>query len=231
MFGNYVRLKIKRDIWHKIVNLYGENDENIIMGHVIDTYLRNKTLSMKTKEQKRIIDKNAQTIEELRRSLDQMHEQYEEMKDICNKIQSELKGMRKRYRELKQRYDVLVQNPIVKEKIVYKENTATIEALRKKREKLQKELWNMRKERDDLLKEKARMVAKIKEYEGIISKWKSKNFALLIVAPQSMPSDFIEKTRIYIIDAEDYYLYRTNVDAFVRKKNIHGPYVVKLIEY
>ena len=225
MFGSYIKLKVDKKLWEKVKDVYGkEEDEINIAQKVLEIYLKNKELVKENKEQKRIMDKNSGTIEALRKSLDKIHDKHD-------KSEEKLASTKKDYNKLKRDYETLKENPVIKERIVYKENKTTIEELRTKRDKLQKELWKTREERDNSYQQIKLMEYKVGNFEKKLSDWKRRNSALLIAGTSMISRDVLEKLQLEIIDSTSYYEWLEKREEFERERKLKPPYSVKLIEY
>ena len=83
--------------------------------------------------------------------------------------------MKANYEKLKSKYDELKINPIIKEKIIYKENDKHIKELHEKSEKLHKKFW----EKIEIIEELNKELKDVKKKLGSVENWKLRNYGMV----------------------------------------------------
>jgi len=228
MFNSYIKLKVSKELWEKAVRMSKGLNNREISQEVINIYLKSKEIIRENKNLKGMQIDDLKTLETLKKSLVEAHNKHDKMGKVRIELEKEFMSMKRDYRKTKRDYEALLRNPIIEEKIVYKEDKTTIEALRKKRDKLQKKLTETRNQREQFFQEKERAEEKLND----LSNWKRKNFAVLLTGKLRISQYQLEEMQLEIIESRSYYEWKEARDKFDNRLGLRSqPYLVRMIKY
>lgn len=232
MFGkkNTIRLRINRNIWDNALNLVGES-RKFSETEIIDELIKkNKKQNTTIKNLQKQIDDNSELNKKLKIELNELKNGFSSFEDERKKINENkiiYKTLRKRYErlesdheKLKSMYDNLKNNPIIKEKIVHKENNKLINELKDKNEKLQKKLW----EKVEIIEKLNNELGSLKVRFNNIEDCKKRKYGIIVkIRPkEDMENDFIFNTEF--INSSEYNMWLRDQNEFLQSKNIDVPF-------
>ena len=114
---------------------------------------------------------------------------------------------------------------MIEEKIVYKEDDTTINALREKRDRLIEKNHHY----IDQVKDLEHYKEQFDELRQVVDDWKRHNFAVMYQNGTS--TDRSQKNSLKIIDSKTYFEYKANPEMFKKKYKLNNSIVVKEIPY
>ena len=194
----------------------GQDDEAIVE-LLVKAFHRNDEL---LHENQRLKDENAELeirLKEATLSLKLMEKEKESAERYC-------KNLRTRYRKLSSKLEHSDPEVVVREKVVVREDTATIDVLREKCNCLKERLWEIQ----DREEEHRSLIDRLQVLEERNDDWKRSVHGLILRAKnrRSLPD-----VDVAIIDSKDYFKYRHEKDSFEQDHHLHGPYLVKELPY
>ena len=232
LFGkkNSIRLRINRNIWDNALNLVDES-KKFSESEIIDELIRkNKKQNIIIINLQKQIDVKSELNKKLKIELIELRNEFSSFEEERKKITENkfiYKTLRKRYErlesdheKLKSMYDNLKNNPIIKEKIVHKENNRLINELKEKNGKLQKKLWEKVEIFEKLNNELGSLKAKLNN----IKECKKRKYGIIVkIKPnKDKENDFILNTEF--INFSEYNMWLRNQSEFLKSKIIDVPF-------
>ena len=223
---NTVHLEIDKNTWEDIVKKSGvfeTSDKTNIIIKILKQNQRNHKTIVKLQrhlEESNILNKK------LKAENDQLQD---ELKDIENDQQKMIENeimyndIKKRnhkleadYNNLKLKFEKLKNNPVIKEKIVYKTDENLIHELHEKYEKLRGKYWEKISEIEVLNKELKELKMKLDSVEN----WKLKNYGMIlkVIPKEHELIDFDLEPEF--INLSEYNMWLRNKREFLNNKNL-----------
>lgn len=209
----HISLKVSRELWDKVKQNIGSMSDDLVLNDVIDAYLERDKITEKLQAASKTIADLEDKCERLEKEKTGLSNHNREMQKTEKNLKKKSRLLECKYREAKEKLKIkeLVESrkePEIKEKIVYVKDTETLNALRDKRDKLQKKLWG----RENQLKQ-----AK-KELDGLKSTLESKQMnehAILVKYNDDEKKFDIEK-----VSWSEFNRYMRDKRMFCRSKEI-----------
>jgi chromosome segregation ATPase len=228
MFGEYVRLKVPHEVLLKLCKLKGMPDspEKAIQ-ELVSRYERQVS---DFKELKGLREKDSKALQALKQDLDRSCSEKEELSRSNRDLIQQLAALKVEYHLMEKKAEYMEANPRVQEKIVYRENTEGLAALKKKKDELQQAVWEKEEALRKLKNENAGLNASMTRARMDAENRTRENFALLVMkrGAGAPPSEWDIEARF--IGSADYYLWRADEGEFRRAKGIKGPFLMIPIE-
>jgi len=217
-------------VWDNALNLVDES-RKFTETEIIDELIKkNKKQNLTIKNLQKQIDVNSELNKKLKIELNELRNEFSSFEDERKKITENkiiYKTLRKRFErlesdheKLKSMYDKLKNNPIIKEKIVHKENNKQINELKEKNEKLQKKLWEKVETIEKLNSELRSLKVKLNNIEEC----KKRKYGIIVkIKPnEDKENDFILNTEF--INFSEYNMWLRDQDEFLQSKIIDVPF-------
>ena len=226
---NTINLRIDKNAWEDVLNKNGfvetYDDIDVIIKILKQNQRNHKTieklkskLNTSSKLNKKVIAENNQLRDELR----ELETEQQKMKDnemLYKNINKRDKKLETDYDNLKLKYEELKNNPIIEEKIVYKNDDKTMHALHEKNEKLRRKLW----EKDELIVSLNKELKELNEKIEAVKDWKLKNYGMIlkVIPKEHELIDFDLESEF--INLSEYNMWLRNKREFLQNKNIDSP--------
>ena len=232
LFGdrNTIGLRVNRNVWDNALILVGES-KKFTETEIIDKLIKKDKNQNKTiKNLQKKIDINSELNKKLKIEFNELRNEFSLFEDERKKINENkiiYKTLRKRFQilesdheKLKSMYNKLEDNPIIKEKIVYKENKKQINELKEKNEKLQKKLW----EKVEVIEKLNSELRSLKVKLNNIEECKKKKYGIIVkIKPkEDKENDSIFETEF--ISSSEYNMWLRDRTEFLQSKNIDVPF-------
>ncbi|MEM4729610.1 MAG: hypothetical protein QXH42_07645 [Thermoplasmata archaeon] len=227
MFGAFVKLRVEKELWESVVRASGIEEPPGLASGLFKNHLKvmkeSERLAARLKDTEEELKGARKTIEELTMRLEGERKAREEMR-------KELDSFWSYYRKLKNDYKAILKNPVVEERVVIRDNVAALEALARKRDSLQKEVWELRKklaEAESARKEAEERERKLKDE---VMAWSQSHYAVLAVISPTTPGQPPE-VKARVLSSKEFYEWREQRQEFEAKRGLQGArYAVAPIE-
>jgi len=170
------------------------------------------------KEQRAALDKGQRLVRSLRQDLEAANLEIEELGKAQSSYIQQLASLKVEYHLMESQVRYLEQNPVVKEKVVYRENNDALNALRRKKDELQNTIW----EKEEALR---RSQVENQQLKSSLSKSEERarrRFALMITRKGTGPAPAEWDIEARTIDSLDYYGWKADELEFRKRRNIRG---------
>lgn len=225
-----VKLRVDREIWEDVLKNAKIDDKNnntkVLLSMLKQNQQQNKKIKKLQKKIESINDLNKKIKSEQhqfkkeRLTVEKHRKQIEENKIIYEILRKSHKRLESDYETLKTSYNELKNNPIVEEKIIYKEDNTKINKLSEKNDKLHKKLW----EKEHIIKELNKDLKVLRSKIETIEEWKRRNFGVVLkVKPKDddgLKFDFESE----FINFSEFNMWLRNQNEFIMNKNIDTPF-------
>jgi hypothetical protein len=132
---------------------------------------------------------------------------------------------------MEKKVEYLEANPKVEEKIIYRENTETLNALKKKRDELQQAVWEKEEARRRLSEENAGLKSAMAKVKKELEDSTRGHFAILITRRGAVSGPMeLEGIEARMIDSAAYYLLKADEAEFRRTKGVRGQMLILPLE-
>ncbi len=171
-------------------------------------------------------EKGQKLLRSLKQDLDAAGLEIEELGKANSSYIQQIASLKVEYHLMESKVRYLEQNPAVKEKVVYKENTEALSALKRKKDELQNAVW----EKEEALR---RSQVENQELKASLTKSEERNrkrFALLVTRKGAGPAPAEWDIEARTIDSLEYYSWKADELEFRKKKNIRGNLMILPIE-
>ena len=111
-------------------------------------------------------------------------------------------------------------NPIVGEKIVYKENIKKNNQLSEKNKELREKIW----EKEQLIKELNKDLKDLRSKIKTIENWKRKNYGVVLKVKPIEDEGFEFDFESEFINVSEFNMWQRNQKEFIINKNINSPF-------
>jgi len=178
------------------------------------------------KDQRAALEKGQRLVRSLRQDLEAANLEIEELGKAQSSYIQQLASLKVEYHLMESKVRYLEQNPVVQEKVVYKENTEALAALKRKKDELQRAVW----EKEEVLR---RAQVENQELKAAFSKLEERTrrrFAVLITRRGAGPAPAGWDIEARTVDSLDYYSWKADELEFRKKKNIRGNLMILPIE-
>lgn len=218
-------MRVRKDLWRRVRENCGMDEKNSkLINFVLEEWLK---VRKSIEENERLRERLAELTGKCR----QAEREEKKVRRKYEKIKEKYEVNRSGYKRLKEEYDRLLKNPIVKERIVYKQDRRTIEVLNSKIEKLKKRNWKAQRRITQIVGEKNTLERKVLELEKALDDLERKSFAILCVGDSVHSRDFLGKLEFELVDSSSYYHWKERKEEFETNRNLQDrPYVMKLVE-
>ena len=221
------KLKLKLDVraWNKIRNEYGTQLNEEIVEKLIEDHFTSKRI---IQENERMKSENENILEKelkLESEISKYQKKNRKLKHAIKRYKKRYLHQKKIDQSLRDELDHYDQQPMIEEKIVYKEDDTTINALREKRDRLIEKNHHY----IDQVKDLEHYKEQFDELRQVVDDWKRHNFAVMYQNGTS--TDRSQKNSLKIIDSKTYFEYKANPEMFKKKYKLNNSIVVKEIPY
>ncbi len=228
MFGAFVKLRVERDLWERVVRTSGVEEAP---GSASALFRNHMSLLKERDGLKKRVEELEGELGRERRRAEELRERLEAERKAMGEMRRELDSFWSYYRKLKSDYKAILKNPIIEERVVIKENVAALEAMAKKRDALQGEVWELRKRLADKEREVRGVEERCRELEANVAGWRQSRHAVLATLAPSAPGGPME-LRVQILSSKDYYEWREQRANFEARRGLQGArYAVAPIDY
>ena len=170
-----VTIDVDLELWEHLKKRFPEIDEETILTKVLEQYSNLMEIKGEEDDVLTELDEQKKLAESLRKKCKNFALRVKELEDVQADNEGEIQKLKKTNRKLSKGIPDLGEQQ-VKEKIVYREDTKTINELKEKRDALQKTLWEKNAELEQLDKTLTEMKQKVDEFEAE----KGKLYGLLV---------------------------------------------------
>jgi len=229
MAEQYIRLRIPADAVNGLGGLPGMPDST--EGMVVRALTGYQRLRAESKELKAAREQDEKLLGSLKKELEQGRSGAEEMgranKDLIEKVAA----LKVEYHLMEKKVEYLEANPKVEEKIIYRENTETLNALKKKRDELQQAVWEKEEARRRLSEENAGLKSAMAKVKKDLEDSTRGHFAVLITKRGAVAGPMeLEGIEARMIDSAAYYLLKADEAEFRRTKGVKGQMLILPLE-
>jgi predicted RNA-binding protein with TRAM domain len=220
-----VKGEVDSELWELIKKKFPDLDDNLLITKIIEQY--SNLLEIETDEGTLIteLDEQRKLAHSLRKKCKNFALRVKDLEDYQADQDGEIEKLKKQNKKLSKGLPDFGEGK-VKEKIVYREDTKTINELKKKRDSLQKTLWEKNAELDNYEKTVTELKTKLEEFEVE----KSKSYGFLVKLELDKGSSKYNFVFENISRGEFNKLMRSQVE-FCKYKKIFSPAtVIKLWE-
>ncbi|MGQ9583296.1 MAG: hypothetical protein ACUVV6_07275 [Thermoplasmatota archaeon] len=228
MFGAFVKLRVEKELWERVTRSSGVEDDP---GSASALFRNHLCLLSEREGLEKRVGQLERELEKERRVAADLRERLEAERRAMGEMRRELDSFWSYYRKLKSDYKAILKNPIVEEKVVIKENVAALEAMAKKRDALQSEVWELRKRVADHERARRELEGRCRELESTVTGWKGKHHAVMALLCPSAPGQPME-LKVQTLSSKDYYEWRERRAEFEARRGLQGAkYALSPIDY
>lgn len=160
-----VESELNTDLWEELKKKYPELDDNSLIKKIVEEY-SNVVLTTEEGEFVSELAEQKKLSESLRKKCKNFALRVKELEDIQGDQESTIEKLKKQNKKLSKGIPDYGDDAPVKEKIVYREDTKTINELKEKRDALQKTLWEKNAEIEKFDKKLTELNQTIDNYEA-----------------------------------------------------------------
>jgi predicted RNA-binding protein with TRAM domain len=157
--------ELNTDLWEELRKKYPELDDNSLLKKIVEEY-SNVVLTTEEGEFVSELAEQKKLSESLRKKCKNFALRVKELEDIQGDQESTIEKLKKQNKKLSKGIPDYGDDAPVKEKIVYREDTKTINELKEKRDALQKTLWEKNAEIEKFDKKLTELNQTIDNYEA-----------------------------------------------------------------
>jgi hypothetical protein len=229
MAEQYIRLRIPADAVNGLGGVPGMPAEQD--GMVLRALTGYPRLRAENRELKAAREQDEKLIGSLKKELEQGHAGAEELGRANKDLIEKLAALKVEYHLMEKKVEYLEANPKVEEKIVYRENNDTLNALKKKRDELQQAVWEKEDARRRLSEENAGLKSSLAKLKKDLEDSSRGHFAVLITRRGAVSGPMeLEGIEAKMIDSAAYYLLKADEAEFRRMKGVKGQMLVLPLE-
>jgi hypothetical protein len=229
MSDQYVRLKIPANAVNSLGNLPGMPDspEEMVL-RALTGYVR---LRADNRELKASREQDEKLIGSLKKDLDASRSELERLGKANKDLIEKIAGLKVEYHLMEKKVEYLEANPKVEEKIVYRENTETLNALKKKKDELQQAVWEKEQARSRLFEENSNLRSAMDKVKKDLEDRTRERFAVLISKRGAAAAPMeLEGIEARFIDSAGFYLWKADEGEFRRTKGVKGQMLILPLE-
>ena len=229
MSERYLRLRIPADALGSLGGLPGMPEEP--EGMVLRALTGYPRLRAENRELKAAREQDEKLIGSLKKELEQGRLAAEELGRANKDLIEKLAALKVEYHLMEKKSEYLEANPRVEERIVYRENTETLNALKKKRDDLQQAVWEKEEARRRLAEENAALKSATAKVKKDLDDNTRGHFAVLITKRGAVAGPMeLEGIEAKMIDSAAYYLLKADEAEFRRIKGVKGQMLILPLE-
>ncbi len=164
-----LQANINLKLWESMKNKFKDLDEESLLTRIIEEYSTLLEIPIDADDITTELDERKKLTESLRKKCKNFASRVKDLEDIQADSEGSIEKLKKEIRKLSKGLPAFGE-PKVKEKIVYREDTKTINELKEKRDALQKMLWEKNAELEQFDKTLTEIKQKLEEYETKMGK-------------------------------------------------------------
>lgn len=226
--GHCVRVDIPRDIW---IKLDGAFDMRARPEKIVRTVIENRArLAAENSELRRSLGASASEVASMKDELALYRRENYALKNANAALSGRVERAKRKQSFLEARVGELEaqlkSGRAADEKVVYREDTETLQALRKKRDVLEGSLWAKEETIQKMQRENDRLKESLTELRRQMESWSRKHFAVVVSSNGWGGALLDDGIGARVIDSSEYYLWKADSEAFRNRKGIRGRFLV-----